>query len=133
METKAQDGGKPANSLTAWEKAVWIGSFTAPLAGWALLMLFGLYVIRSDFRAFVGKGHVFAWILGALVIVALMAHFAVMRHAHRAEHFPHEARAELKRRLAFGHGHGHWRRLMRQNQKQWYKGRSHSGERPRYD
>ena len=128
-----QSGEESAKVLTAWEQLVWIGSFAAPLAGWALLILFGLYVIRSDFRAFVGKGHVFAWILAALVIVALAAHYIVMRHAHRAEHFPHEERADLKRRLAFGHGHGQWRRLMRQSQKHWYKGRSHSGERPRYD
>ncbi|MBN2371030.1 MAG: hypothetical protein JXO72_11135 [Vicinamibacteria bacterium] len=119
--------------MTTWDRAAWIGSWLASAAGWSIIGLFGLYVIWNDFRVFINRGHGFAWLIAALVLILLTAHFVVMRHTHRAEHFPQEERARLKRRLAFGHGHGHWRRLMRQSQRHWFKGRSHSGERPRYD
>jgi hypothetical protein len=119
--------------LTTSERIAWIGSWLAPFARWSIIVLFGLWVIWADFRALVSRGRGFAWLIAALVLLLFTAHFVVMRHTHRADHFPQEERAQLKRRLAFGHGHGHWRRLMRQSQRHWFKGRSHSGERPRYD
>jgi hypothetical protein len=57
----------------------------------------------------------------------------VWHHGATAEHFSPEEREHLSRRLRRAAGHGHWRALMRKYERTWYKGRSHSGARPRFD
>jgi hypothetical protein len=116
--------------LSRWERFVWIASWVAPLALWGAFILLGLVVAWPSLR---GNAPLHAWIIGAVVLVALVAHAMVWHHGTRAEHFLPEERAELARRLRGAAGHGHWRALMTKHQRSWYKGRSHSGGRPRFD
>jgi hypothetical protein len=116
--------------LTAWERVVWIASWVAPLARWAVFIAFGLVVAWPAMRR---DALLAAWLVAGLAGVAFGAHFLVWHHSARAEHFSPEERAHLASKLRRAGGHGHWRALMTKYQRTWYKGRSHSGERPRYD
>ena len=116
--------------LSRWEKLVWIASWVAPLALWAAFILIGLVIAWPQLRADAGAQ---AWLIGAVVLVALVAHSLVWHHGATVPHFAPEERAALKQRLIRAGGHGHWRTLMKKHQRHWYKGRSHSGERPRFD
>ncbi len=116
--------------LSRWEKVVWIASWVAPLALWGVFILAGLVIAWPAVRSNFG---LHAWIIGSIVIVALLAHSLVWHHSATVPHFTPEERATLKGKLRRAGGHGHWRALMKKYQRHWYKGRSHSGERPRYD
>ena len=125
--------GEPGASRRGWERLVWLASWLAPTAFWAALLLFGLAVLRPQLRGFGGRVELHAWAISLCVLVALVAHALLMHHGATAPHFTHDERAELQWKLKTGRGHGHWRALMKQKRATWYKGRSHSGERPRYD
>ncbi len=116
--------------LSRWERIVWIASWVAPLALWGAFILFGLVVAWPSLR---GDVRLHVWIIGAVVLVALVAHALVWHHGATAAHFSSEERAGLTARLSRVGGHAHWRSLMKKYQRTWYKGRSHSGGRPRYD
>ena len=116
--------------LSRWERIVWVASWVAPLGLWGAFILFGLNVAWASVR---GNAHLTAWIIGALVLLAFVAHALVWHHGTTAEHFSPEERAGLAARLRRAGGHGHWRTLMKKYQRTWYKGRSHSGARPRFD
>jgi hypothetical protein len=112
------------------EKLVWIASWVAPLALWGVFIVLGLVVAWPSLR---GEASLHAWLIGLVVVVALVAHSLVWHHGATAEHFTAEERTALKGRLRRAGGHGHWRALMKKYQRTWYKGRSHSGGRPRFD
>lgn len=119
--------------MTRWEKIVWLASWLAPLAGWAALVLFGLSVVRPSVGGLAARGDLLAWVVGLCVLLAFAAHMLVMHHGATGGHFSRDEQAELRWKLQTGRGHSRWRELMRKHQRTWYKGRSHSGERPRYD
>lgn len=118
--------------MSLWERIVWIGSWVAPLAWCAAFLFLGALVLWPELGRPAGGGRLLAWLISALVL-ALAAHLLVSAHGGLTRTFSRDEKAELAWKLARGGGHGHWRRLMRQRQRHWYKGRSHSGERPRYD
>lgn len=122
------DPGTPS----LWERLVWLASWVAPIAGAAALLLFGLYVLWPRLGGLRAGVELQAWVIG-LCLLALLAHAMVMHHGATAPHFTHDEKSELRFKLRTGRGHAHWRALMKQKQRSWYKGRSHSGERPRYD
>ncbi len=115
------------------ERLVWLASWLAPIAWWAALLLFGVFVLRPQLRGLGGKVELHAWAISLCVLIALVAHALVMHHGVTAPHFSHDEKAELRWKLRTGRGYAHWRTLMRKHERTWYKGRSHSGERPRYD
>ncbi len=119
-----------SHPLTRWEKLVWIASWLAPIAGWAAFILIGLAIAWPQIRM---SAETVAWMIGGCVLAALIAHAMVWHHGATTEHFSNEERKHLSRRLKRAGGHGHWRALMKKYQRTWYKGRSHSGERPRFD
>jgi hypothetical protein len=119
-----------AQPLSRWERIVWIASWVAPLALWGAFILFGLVVAWPSLR---GDARLHAWLIGAIVLLALVAHVLVWRHGTTAEHFSSEERSGLAARLRRAGGHGHWRTLMTKHQRTWYKGHSHTGGRPRFD
>ncbi|MCU0241222.1 MAG: hypothetical protein MUF51_02220 [Vicinamibacteria bacterium] len=115
------------------ERAYWAASYVGPALWWLACLLFGLVVFWPMLRDNVVMQ---AWLFGLGVISALIAfasHTFLRRHSARAAHFSPEERALLRTRLKWGRGYGHWRALMRRHQRTWYRGRSHAGERPRYD
>lgn len=116
--------------LSRFERAVWVASWVAPLARWAVFIAFGLVVAWPALRS---DPWLAAWVIVGLVVIGFLAHFLVWHHGTRAEHFNEQERAHLSGRLLRAGGHGDWRALMRKYQRTWYRGRSHSGERPRYD
>ena len=118
--------------MTRWERLVWLASWVAPLSAWAALLAFGWYVVHGR-GSIATSPRMIIWIVGALVMVAALTHLTVGLHALHSSRFAPQERSELRRRLSRGTGHSHWRRLMRQSHSSWYKGRSHSGERPRFD
>ncbi len=117
-------------TLTRREKAAWIASWVAPLAGWAALVAFGLVVAWPELRR---NAFLAAWVIGALVIAGFAAHFLVWHHGTRAPHFTEQERAHLTGKLARAGGHRHWRALMRKYERTWHAGRGRSGARPRFD
>jgi hypothetical protein len=119
-----------SHPLTRWERVVWIASWLAPLAGWGAFILMCLYIAWPHLRA---NARITAWLIGACVLAALIAHAMVWHHGSTAEHFSDEERVHLSRRLKRAGGHGHWRALMKKYQRTWHKGRSHSGARPRFN
>lgn len=112
---------------------VWLASWIAPIGGCAALLLFGLFVLRPRLGALGTRVDVLAWGLGFLLVVAVLSHLVVTHHGATSAHFTHDEKAELQFKLRRGRGYGHWRRLMKHKRGSWYKGRSHSGERPRFD
>ena len=57
----------------------------------------------------------------------------VRLHGTLAPGFSRDERHGLHWKLNLGHGYAHWRDLMKRRGRGPYAGRSHSGERPRYD
>jgi hypothetical protein len=98
-----------------------------------VLVLFGLFVIWPRRGQLGLPVELFAWALGLSVVVAALSHLIVTHHGATSARFTHDEKAELQFKLRRGHGYGHWRRLMKQKRGSSYKGRSHSGERPRFD
>jgi len=115
------------------EGLVWLASWAAPVGWCGALVLFGLFVLRPRLGGLGARVEALAWALGLLVVVAVLGHLLVTHHGATSTVFTHDEKAELQFKLRRGHGYGHWRRLMKQKQGTSYKGRSHSGERPRYD
>jgi hypothetical protein len=112
---------------------VWLASWAAPMGASAALVLFGLFVLWPRLRGLGARVELLAWALGLCLVVAVLSHLIVSHHGATSTHFTHDEKAELQFKLRRGRGYGHWRRLMRQKRLSWYKGRSHSGERPRFD
>jgi hypothetical protein len=119
-----------SHPLSRWEKLVWVASWIAPFAMWGAFILVGMVIAWPALSANVGLQ---AWVIGVIVVVAFVAHSLVWHHSARVVHLTSEERAALKGRLRRAGGHGHWRALMKKYQRTWYKGRSHSGGRPRFD
>jgi hypothetical protein len=119
-----------SDPMTRWERLVWAASWVAPLAWLAVLVVFGVFVSWSALKA---RPDMFAWALGAVMLIGFAAHFLVHHHAMTAAHFSTDEKGKLRYKLWRGTGYGHWRELMRERRLHHYKGRSHSGERPRYD
>jgi hypothetical protein len=115
------------------ERGVWIASWVAPAAGWAALLVLGLFVAWPRARLAASSGGFHAWLIAGLVLAWLIAHLAVRFHGTAWGGFSRDERAELKWKLNVGRGYAHWRELMRRRGAHWYGGRSHSGERPRFD
>jgi len=124
---------EPGADRSRWARLVWLASWLAPTAFWAALLLFGAFIVWPQFRGLGSRAELHAWAISLCVLVALVAHALVMHHGTTAPHFSHDEKAELRWKLRTGRGHAHWRALMKRKQATWYKGRSHSGERPRYD
>ncbi len=116
--------------MTRWERLAWAASWVAPLAWLGVAVAFGVFVSWPALRAHV---ELLPWLIGAVVLVGFAAHFVVHYHAMTAPHFSAEDKGKLRYKLWRGTGYGHWRELMRERRLHHYKGRSHSGERPRYD
>lgn len=118
--------------MSRWERIVWIASWLAPVAWCAVFALFGLFVLWPSLRG-LGDARLHAWALGICVLVALVLHILVMHHGVTTTHFSRDEKAELRWKLKVGRGYSHWRGLMRQHERTWYHGRSHTSARPRYD
>jgi hypothetical protein len=132
MISRPFDRGRLAvsNPLTRWERLVWAASWIAPLAWLTTAIAFGLVVAWPTLRA---RPEIVPWALGAIALIAFAAHFVVHHHAMTAAHFSAEEKGKLRYKLWRGTGYRDWRALMRERRLHHYKGRSHSGERPRYD
>jgi hypothetical protein len=116
--------------MTLKDRLAWIGSWVAPIAGWIVVLAFAATVVWPQLRQSGGRIH--AWIISALVLLWFAGHLAVRLHGSLAAGLSRDERAELHFKLNVGRGYAHWRELMRR-QGRSYGGRSHSGERPRYD
>jgi hypothetical protein len=119
-----------SHPVSRWEKVIWIASWVAPLALWGVFIAFGLTVAWPQLRT---DAKLASWLIGALALLAFVAHALVWHHGTTAVHFTPEERGALKQRLQKAGGHGHWRALMRKYDRHWQKGRSRSGARPRFD
>ncbi len=105
----------------------------APLAGWALLLALGGTVAYSAWRGAPIGGKWFAWLSATLVLVWLARHMAVRFHGRRGRSVGRDEQAELAFALARGRGITHSRDVLHRRGRGPYSGRSHSGERPRFD
>ena len=113
------------------DRLAWIASWAAPLAAWLALLGVAVALFRPDLARFLGRPDWDAWLISLLVVVWLASHLTIRFHSRAV--FSRDDHAELHFRLDRGHGYSTWRRLMRQQGKTWWGGKSHSGERPRYD
>jgi hypothetical protein len=117
--------------MTPRDRFAWIASWVAPLAAWVALLGLVIALVRPDLARFLGRPDWHAWLLSFLVLLWFASHLTVRFHSRRV--FSRDQHSELHFRLDRGRGYSHWRRLMRQHGKTWWGGKSHSGERPRFD
>jgi hypothetical protein len=117
--------------MTPRDRLAWIASWVAPLTGWLVLLGLVVALLRPDLARFLGRPDWHAWLLSALVLAWFASHLTVRFHSRRV--FSRDEHSELHFRLDRGRGYSHWRQLMRQHGKTWWGGKSHSGERPRFD
>ena len=115
--------------MTLKDRLTWIGSWVAPVAAWLVVLAFALQVVGQS----PGDPRIHAWIISFFVLLWCAGHLAVRLHGSLAAGLSRDERAELHFKLNMGRGYAHWRDLMRRQGRSWYGGRSHSGERPRYD
>lgn len=118
--------------MTRVEKLARALGLLAPLAGWALLLSLGGAIALSVLRAEGISGRGFAWLSAVLVLLWLAGHLGVAVHGRRGRGFGRDQRAELAFELGRDHGFARCRDALRRRGR-WYAGRSHSGERPRFD
>jgi len=102
----------------------------APLGWLAAAVFLGLWVAaplaRLDPRAF-------AWGTGLCAAFAALSHLAFAHHPHASGHVRPVHGREPRQAPWHGGDYGRWRRPMTRHASSQYKGRSHSGERPRFD
>jgi hypothetical protein len=113
------------------DRVAWIASWAAPVAAWLVLLGLAVALLRPDLAGLFGRPELHAWLLSALVLLWLASHLTVRFHSRAT--FSRDEHSELHFRLDRGRGYSAWRRLMRQRGKTWWGGKSHSGERPRFD
>ncbi len=118
--------------MSLWERIAWVGSWVAPVGWAATALLLGVWVVWPRISAGMADGQLHAWLLAALAL-AVVPHLVVNAHSTFTKTFTRDEKAELRVKLGLVGRYSHWRRLMRRHQRSWYRGRSHSGERPRYD
>ena len=119
--------------MSAWDRIVWIGSLVAPIAGWVALLAFAAVIVRPEMASLAGYGHAHAWVIGVLAVAWALGHVGVRLHSTLAPGLSRDDKSELRWKLNLGHGYAHWRGLMKRQGRGLYAGKSHSGERPRYD
>jgi hypothetical protein len=119
--------------MTRMGRLAWAFSVLAPLAGWALLLWLGGYVVLTTLGGVPLGGKGFAWLSALLVLLWLAGHMIVRLHGWRGRGFARDSTAELAFELRHGRGPSHWRDAMSRRGQGSYSGRSHSGEKPRFD
>ena len=119
--------------MTRMRRLAWALSVLAPMAGWALLLGLGGYVVHTTLGGLALSGKGFAWLSALLVLPWLAGHTIVRLHRWRERDFGRDSTAELAFELKHGRGLSHWRDAMSRRGHGLYDGRSHSGQRPRFD
>lgn len=114
------------------KKLGWALGSLLPLAGSALLLVFGGFFLLAAVGPELASGRSVAWLSALLVLAWFAAHLRTRVHGRRRAPLERDAKAELAFALRRG-GLFHRRDGLRRQGSAGYSGRSHSGERPRYD
>ena len=115
--------------MSLWDRGVWLASWLAPLGWIATAVILALWVVVPATWI---QPRTVAWLTGACAALAALSHLSILHHGHSSGRFTAEQALELRRALRTRKGYGRWRTLMGQAPVR-YQGRSHSGERPRFD
>jgi hypothetical protein len=115
--------------MSLWDWGVWLASWLAPLGWLSAAVFFALWVVAPAIRM---DPRTFAWATGTCAALAALSHLSILHHGRSSGRFTSEQAQELRRALWTRKGYGRWRALIGQAPTR-YHGRSHSGERPRFD
>jgi hypothetical protein len=118
--------------MTLRDRVAWASSWVAPLAGLAAVAVL-LLLVFAPMRTLLSDGRAVAWVVGVLVVLFVLSHLTIRLHTGYSGRFGPDEQAQLRFKLDRGRGYRHWRELMQGRGAGPHPGRSHSGERPRFD
>lgn len=104
----------------------------APIAGGLALLGVVLVLLWPVLKPLAGDGATVAWVVGLAVMVYALGHLTIRVHARRRGTFVRDERGELAFRMDPEAGPPA-KAAAQTDHVSLYGGRSHSGERPRFD